>query len=662
VLVVRRIIPLLALPLAAGAAQASAAPGDISIASRSSGGTLGDQPVAGTAVSADGTRVAFVSAADLTGVATGGVAQLYVRDLAAGTTTLASASAAGGAANGAVESDGGLTATQFALSGDGRYAVFASTATNLALGDTDANLDVYRKDLATGAVDLVSVATGGAKANAAVAGDPDVSYDGTRVAFGSGLATNLIPADANGATTDIVVRDVAAGTTVLAAQSTAGVQSNGVTERPAMSADGRVVAFTANNTDNLYPGDQATNNDTIVRDLAAGTTSLASDPAQPTNFPDVSGDGRFVVAEVGGQVVRRDVGAATDLVVSARDGLATGGNGNSRRPSISADGTRVAFSSTSTDLTGADADATEDVFARTLPTSTALQSVQANGTTKSATNASGTPGIAGNGGLVAFVFDATGSATLLVPGDANNQPDAFAKEVAPTDATGPAVTISSPAAGATTESDQATIAGTATDASGVAVLTVAGQQVARAADGSFQATVPLVVGANAIEVRATDGSGNTTSSTVTVTRNLPPAPPAPAPAPGAPGPAAPIEAGAPPVTLTPAARAGALVLRGRVGRRVVSVRFRLSGAARVKAQLYRRIVARRPKKVTPSRRVILRRVARPVTRNLAAGRRRIVFRAKKTLRPGRYVVRLRVTSPEGTTRATRSIVLRRRTR
>lgn len=264
------------------AAVAVGAPGDLSLVSLSGGGTQGDQPAEAAAVSADGRYVAFTSSANLAGVPTGGFVQLYLRDRVAGTTELVSSSAAGAAANASVDVED-VGNVQFDLSGDGRFAVFASTATNLTPADTDPARDVFRKDMVTGEVALVSVSSSGEKANAAVGGDPSVSYDGTRVAFTSGQATNLFPGDANGATSDVVVRDLATGTATLAAVSAAGQQANGPTERPSMSADGNVVAFEAPaGTFNLLPGDaDGRGNDVVVRNLAAGTTAGASDPPCP---------------------------------------------------------------------------------------------------------------------------------------------------------------------------------------------------------------------------------------------------------------------------------------------------------------------------------------------------------------------------------------------
>jgi Tol biopolymer transport system component len=220
------------LLMAAGAALiaatvAVAAPGDVALVSVSSGGAQGATAADASAVSADGRFVAFTSSSALTATPTGGVVQLYVRDRVAGTTVLASASAAGAAANAAVDAED-VGNVQFSIAGNGRYVVFASAATNLTPADADAGKDVYRKDLQTGEVALVSVNSAGQKANAAVFGDPDVSYDGRRISFGSGAATNLFPSDGNGAS-DIVVRDLGAGTTTLAAQSAAGVLANGTT-------------------------------------------------------------------------------------------------------------------------------------------------------------------------------------------------------------------------------------------------------------------------------------------------------------------------------------------------------------------------------------------------------------------------------------------------
>ena len=80
--------------------------------------------------------MAFTSAFAYTSVPTGGVAQLFVRDRVAGTTTLASSNAAG-AAGGRRRRHEDVGNVQFAISGNGRYVVFASAAEEPDAADTD---------------------------------------------------------------------------------------------------------------------------------------------------------------------------------------------------------------------------------------------------------------------------------------------------------------------------------------------------------------------------------------------------------------------------------------------------------------------------------------------------------------------------------------------
>jgi Tol biopolymer transport system component len=603
--------------LAAGAALAVAAPGDLTLISVSSGGAQGPTGVDAAAVSADGRAVAFASASPLTAAPTGGNVQLYVRNRAAGTTALASSNAAGQAANAAVDAQD-VGNAQFAISGSGRYVVFASDATNLTPADTDAGKDVFRKDLQTGAVALVSVNSAGQKANAAVFGDPDVSYDGRRVSFGSGAATNLFPSDGNGAS-DIVVRDLAAGTTTPAALSQAGVLANGTTERSAISADGNVAVFEAPTaTSNLLPGDSpAGANDVVVRNLAAGTTAGASDPTAATGsgFPDISGDGRYVVFETGekydatndvsagNDVYRRDMATGAIVLASARDGLQTGGAVNGIRGVISADGARVAFTSNSTDLTSADDNgAVLDVYARDVAARTTRRaSVLADGATQVATD-SDRGGIAGSGAAVTFINTDPVAPPRLAANDLNTVPDAFAKEFAPSDATPPALAFSGSV-------------GTATDPSGIGEVTVNGAAVAVGPGGTF------AVPATPSTVRAVDGAGNAAERSVAGTPR---------------GPAGP-----------PAARPRIQRLKASLKGRKLTVRFRLSADARVTVTLLRRTV-----RLKPRRRVVLSALRPRVTRSLKAGQRRVVLRLRRRPAAGRYVVRVRARTAAGLTATT----------
>lgn len=636
---------LAAAALASAAALAVAAPGDLSVVSLSSGGAQGTTPAEAAAVSADGRFVAFTSASDLAGVSTGGKVQLYVRDRTSGTTALASASGNGAAANQDVDQQD-VNNVQFAISGDGRYVVFASAASNLTTADGDTGKDVFRKDMTTGAVTLVSVGPAGAKANAAVSGDPDVSADGSRVSFGSGAATNLFGADGNGTISDIVVRDIAAGTTTLAAQSTGGAQANNTTERSAISADGRVVTFDAvTGTSTLVPN-EGTVTDIIVRNLATGTTSAASDPTagSGSNFSDVSGDGRYVVFETGNKydaandasagndVYRRDMGTTTFVLVSAKNGSDLGGGTDGIRPQISADGGRVSFTSSSTDLTTDGNAAVKDVFVRDIAAKqTRLASV--NGATQGS-NDSLRSAIAANGGLVAFAFDDTAAVTKLIGTDANAKADVLAKELAPSDAAGPSLTLTGPAEGTSTKAERVAVGGTASDPSGIVSVTAGGAPLPVTGTGGFSTTVALALGANAVTVRAVNGAGNATIVTRTVTRT---------------------RSTGPGTRTAPRARITRLsVVLTRKG--TIRVTLKLSAAARVRVTLLRSV--KRPK---APRRTVLKAVGSPVTRTLKKGTRTVVLTPRRSLAVGRYVVRVRILSAAAGPR-TRSVALRVRAR
>jgi hypothetical protein len=298
-------------------------------------------------------------------------------------------------------------------------------------------------------------------------------------------------------------------------------------------------------------------------------------------------------------------------LASARNGADAAGNAGGIRPQISADGTRVAFASTSADLTTDGSAAVRDVFVRDIPTrTTRLVSVRADGVTQSG-NPGDRPAIAADGGPVAFVLDDAGAAVTLLDADANAKPDALVKELARGDATGPALTLAGPADGGTQRDAQVVVAGAATDPSGVSTVSVNGNGVVLGRDGAFSATALLQTGPNAITVVATDGAGNVTTRTLTVIRTAP----------------------------RPAPR----VLRfsaALAGRRIV-VKLSLSAQARVRLTVLRRTVGPKPRRA-----VTLRRVGRPVVKLVKAGPRTIRL-APPSRTAGRYAVRVQIVGGTG---------------
>jgi hypothetical protein len=126
------------------------------------------------------------------------------------------------------------------ISDDGRYVAFQSAASNLVAGDTNGVRDVFVRDRASGVTVRVSVAGDGTQANDHNEA-PAISADGRHVAFRS-FATNLVAVDTNGRT-GVFVHDLDTGVTGRVSVGNTGAQSDRDSDRPSISADGRYVAF-----------------------------------------------------------------------------------------------------------------------------------------------------------------------------------------------------------------------------------------------------------------------------------------------------------------------------------------------------------------------------------------------------------------------------------
>ena len=180
------------------------------------------------------------------------------------------------------------------VSGDGRYVAFESNATNLVPGGSGST-QAFRKDLLTGEVRVASCTAEGSNGND-LSMSASISADGRYVAFETD-ATNLTTPDTNTAS-DIFRKDLLTGELVLCSRSASGAQADGASFVPEINADGRYVAFESNAT-NLVA--QATSSKQVFRkDLLTGQVKLASctpDGVQGSGeswWTSISGDGRFL--------------------------------------------------------------------------------------------------------------------------------------------------------------------------------------------------------------------------------------------------------------------------------------------------------------------------------------------------------------------------------
>lgn len=183
-----------------------------------------------------------------------------------------------------------------AISANGRFVAFSSIATNLVSGDTNERQDVFVHDRQTGRTERVSLGQGGVEGND-FSEFPAISADGRYVAFQSN-ASNLVSGDTN-ESYDVFVHDRKLGTTRRVSVGPGGRQGNSHSVGALISADGRFVAFSSEAT-NLVRGDTNGRVDLFVRDRRNGATqrvSLGPDGAQGNQGSfgaAISADGRFV--------------------------------------------------------------------------------------------------------------------------------------------------------------------------------------------------------------------------------------------------------------------------------------------------------------------------------------------------------------------------------
>jgi len=325
-----------------------------------------------------------------------------------------------------------------AISSDGRFVAFVSSASNLVTGDTNSVADIFLYDKQTGSTQRVSVSSQGDQANGAST-SPAISADGRYIVFTSS-ASNLVSADTN-AFDDIFVYDRQLQTTQRVSVDGAGAQANDRSQSPAISADGRFIAY-ASRANNLSANDNNSAYDIFRYELANGAVARVSvgNEGNSANFfsdyPALSSDGRFVVfSSVATNLVENDTNNETDVFVRdltnstttrvSLSNLGAQAQGTSQKAAISSDGRYIAFESSASNLVADDTNSVSDVFLRdTLLSTTTRASISSTGIESN--GISNLVSLSGDGQLVAF----SSVASNLVPNDTNNSADVFVFGVA----------------------------------------------------------------------------------------------------------------------------------------------------------------------------------------------------------------------------------------
>jgi Tol biopolymer transport system component len=355
------------------------------------------------------------------------------------TTTRVSVNSAGADGN---PTSGASSNLPISISATGRYVAFSDNAPNLVKGDGNFRYDVFVRDRVRGETTRVSVSSAGAEGN----NDsffPAISANGRFVAFAS-IASNLVRGDTNHRL-DVFVRDRKRGKTTRVSVNSAGAEADdGSVWRPAISPDGRFVAFESAST-NLVLDDHNGIRDVFVRDLKRGQTtrvSVSSSGAEQISghgaeelgtVPALSHNGRYVAfSSRGKNLVEGDRNDTDDIFVrdrklgeTTRVSVSSTGeeaNGSSLfYPSISANGRFIAFTSYASDLVPGDGNRREDVFVRDRKRGVTTRVRENNG---SGGLYSGIPSISDNGRFVAFESPASD----LVKGDRNGHVDVFLRD------------------------------------------------------------------------------------------------------------------------------------------------------------------------------------------------------------------------------------------
>jgi Tol biopolymer transport system component len=446
----------------------------------SSSGEQGNLGSIHPSISADGRFVAFESEAST--LVPGDVnlcwpcPDIFVRDLRAGLTTRISVSSAGDLANGESHTPD--------ISGDGRFVVFSSEASNLAphgsiyedvfVRDRDSDENGVFDEPGAATTTLVSMSARGGDADWKSI-EPAISADGRFIAFAS-EASNLLPNDDpndpndTNRWSDVFVRDRVNEVTVRVSVSSEGVQGNGHCAGPAISADGRFVAFWSW-ASNLAPGDDNAKGDVFVHDRDADQDGVFDEPGavktvlvsrstagavgnEVSLSPSISADGRFVAFQSWAwNLVPGDTEESQGVFLSCKDifvhdrdadedgvfdeagGVTTtrvsvssagvAGDDHSEEASISADGRLVAFESMASNLAiGGTGSRFPDIYLHDRRTGlTLLVSVSTLGVPAGPSSSS--PALTPDGRLL--VFDS--SAGNLVPGDTNRYGDVFVHDL-----------------------------------------------------------------------------------------------------------------------------------------------------------------------------------------------------------------------------------------
>ncbi len=405
-------VAVAALLLVPAPAHAAARAGDIALVDVAPDGSPGNGYNANEALSNDGRVVAFASnSTNLVSTDINGTYQVFVRDLATGTTTLASTGPGGQPENDYPEAP--------VISGNGRYVAFTSYATNLTADDTNGQRDVFVHDRQTGVTTRASVLTGNVQLDG-YQYDASISDNGRYVTF---IDNDII----HGNGEQVYVHDMKTGVTKPLALGWTG-SSDQYVFKAAISGNGKRVVFAGTGD---FAGDGGSVSGVWMYDLTTGVTVRVSPQAAggapvDASTPATDRAGTRVVYQSNGAIDPSDTNQRYDFyaddlttgattLVSANHAGTGAGNADTSFGSLSANGRYAGFFSTASDLVAHDTNGNDsDVFLRDLKTGrTTLVTASPTGGSGDGPSWGGIP--SANGSRV--LFDSVATNLGVDPGD-----------------------------------------------------------------------------------------------------------------------------------------------------------------------------------------------------------------------------------------------------
>jgi hypothetical protein len=265
-----------------------------------------------------------------------------------------------------------------------------------------------------------------------------LSADGRFVAFVT-TATNLAGDDTN-LTYDVFVKDLQTGAVIRASTDASGTEANAESGSASLSGDGQSVAFVSS-ANNLVPDDTNDAADVFVKNIATGAIALASSDASgnegnlESERPSLSADGRYIAFSSGAtnlvpeplagrwEVFVKDVQTG-GIVMANTNAAGQAGTGSSIFPRITPDGRQVVFAGGGQNLVPQDTHFRIQIFAKNLDTGT-IRVASTKRISFTGDAASWFPSLSADGETIAF----SSRAIDIVAGDTDRTEDIYAKDL-----------------------------------------------------------------------------------------------------------------------------------------------------------------------------------------------------------------------------------------